>query len=541
MFLQYAPVSKIAVFLINVTGISLVLTIILANVKPLLKKLFVLMTILMFMWVDFAFLARLLGEGNTSLLSIKLAWSITPLLFVLVYSFINNFLEDIPRNRYLRIGLYLLGLSFIFIVNFSKHVISDIMFKDGVLVILYGKLVWFFFGTIALLSFINFFILISAYKVKKNNSDTKSRIKYLLVGLTIFFLANAIFNIIFPVFFSRFDLYELGDYSTIIFLSLIAYAIVRYNFFGVKVVATSFLVTFLGSFLLLDALIFSPTTIQKITKIFIFLFYIPFGLLLIKSVLREVKQREELQELTDKLKAMDEQKDTFISMAAHELRAPMTAIKGYVSMILEGDAGDITDKARGYLADTNAINDRLVRLVNNMLNVSRIEEGRMVYQVEIVNLAEVVRTVFSQFRPEAERKGLELSSDVPMEIKDRVEVDPDRIQEVIGNFLSNAVKYTNEGSVMVKLRQPSENIVRLEVVDTGPGISKEEQAKLFNKFYRAESTVGKTIGTGLGLYISRLLIEKFGGKIGIDSEVGKGSIFWFELPVKPVTVPTLKK
>jgi signal transduction histidine kinase len=128
-----------------------------------------------------------------------------------------------------------------------------------------------------------------------------------------------------------------------------------------------------------------------------------------------------------------------------------------------------------------------------------------------------------------------------MEIKDRVEVDPDRIQEVIGNFLSNAVKYTNEGSVMVKLRQPSENIVRLEVVDTGPGISKEEQAKLFNKFYRAESTVGKTIGTGLGLYISRLLIEKFGGKIGIDSEVGKGSIFWFELPVKPVTVPTLKK
>ncbi len=541
MFLQYAPVSKIAVFLINVTGISLVLTIILANVKPLLKKLFVLMTILMFMWVDFAFLARLLGEGNTSLLSIKLAWSITPLLFVLVYSFINNFLEDIPRNRYLRIGLYLLGLSFIFIVNFSKHVISDIMFKDGVLVILYGKLVWFFFGTIALLSFINFFILISAYKVKKNNSDTKSRIKYLLVGLTIFFLANAIFNIIFPVFFSRFDLYELGDYSTIIFLSLIAYAIVRYNFFGVKVVATSFLVTFLGSFLLLDALIFSPTTIQKITKIFIFLFYIPFGLLLIKSVLREVKQREELQELTDKLKAMDEQKDTFISMAAHELRAPMTAIKGYVSMILEGDAGDITDKARGYLADTNAINDRLVRLVNNMLNVSRIEEGRMVYQVEIVNLAEVVRTVFSQFRPEAERKGLELSSDVPMEIKDRVEVDPDRIQEVIGNFLSNAVKYTNEGSVMVKLRQPSENIVRLEVVDTGPGISKEEQAKLFNKFYRAESTVGKTIGTGLGLYISRLLIEKFGGKIGIDSEVGKGSIFWFELPVKPVTVSTLKK
>ena len=238
-----------------------------------------------------------------------------------------------------------------------------------------------------------------------------------------------------------------------------------------------------------------------------------------------------LQKVNEKLKALDAQKDEFISMAAHELRTPMTAIKGYVSMIIEGDTGDIPEKARGFLADANAINERLIRLVNNMLNVSRIEEGRMVYQEEEENLSSAVRTVFSQFRPEAERKGLELKLDVPASITDKVRVDPDRIQEVIGNLLSNAVKYTDKGSVVVRLVQPNANMVRFEVEDTGSGISKEEQEKLFRKFSRAESTVGKTTGTGLGLYISKALVEKMGGEIGlVKSAPGEGSVFRFALP-----------
>lgn len=245
--------------------------------------------------------------------------------------------------------------------------------------------------------------------------------------------------------------------------------------------------------------------------------------------LEEVKSK--LETVNEKLTTMDKQKDEFISMAAHELRAPMTAIKGYVSMVLEGDTGDIPEKARGFLADANNINDRLIRLVNNMLNVNRIEEGRMVYQIEKENLSNAVRAVYSQFVPEAERKGLDYKLDIPNEIKDKVKVDPDRVQEVVGNFISNAVKYTNSGSVKVRLSQSGKNRVRCEVVDTGPGISKEEQEKLFQKFHRVESNVGKTTGTGLGLYICKLLVERFNGRIGLESEAGKGSNFWFELPL----------
>ncbi len=238
-----------------------------------------------------------------------------------------------------------------------------------------------------------------------------------------------------------------------------------------------------------------------------------------------------LNTINQKLIDLDKQKDEFLSMAAHELRAPMTAIKGYVSMVLEGDTGEIPEKARGFLADTSNITDRLIRLVNNMLNVGRIEEGRMTYQEEEEHLAVPMRSVFNQFTPEAERKNLKYTIEIPNELKDKVLVDPDRIQEVVGNFISNSIKYTNDGFVKVVMSQPNPETVRVEVVDSGTGIAPEEQTNLFQKFHRVESNVGKTTGTGLGLYISKLLVEKFHGKIGINSELGKGSTFWFELPL----------
>ncbi len=259
-----------------------------------------------------------------------------------------------------------------------------------------------------------------------------------------------------------------------------------------------------------------------------------------RSVRNEIKQREKLQELTEKLQAMDKQKDEFINMAAHELRAPMTAIKGYISMIMDGDAGEISEKARGYLTDVTSVNDRLVRLVNNMLNVSRIEEGRLVYKTEVVPLSEIAQNVYTSFRFEAERKGLSIYLNVDEGVNDLVEVDPDKINEIIGNFVSNAVKYTETGSIEIKISQAAIDKIKLSVIDSGPGISKEEQDKLFQKFYRVQSTAGKTIGTGLGLYISKLLVEKFNGQMGLSSSVGKGSEFWFVLPVANAKAPDTK-
>jgi signal transduction histidine kinase len=278
--------------------------------------------------------------------------------------------------------------------------------------------------------------------------------------------------------------------------------------------------------------IFFYTLFEGLTfRVIVFFALIILSILVFQLLTAEEKRKEELSNFNKKLTEIGRQKDEFISMAAHELRAPLSAIKGYLSMVVEGDTGDIPEKTRGFLADANSINERLIRLVNNMLNVSRIEEGRMVYQWENESLSRVTRAVFAQFRAEAEREGLEYSLEIDSGMKDKIYVDPDRIYEVIGNLISNAVKYTNKGSVLVKLSQPSKTKVRFEVIDTGPGITDEEQGRLFKKFYRAESSVGKTIGTGLGLYISKLLVEKFGGRIGLESEIDKGSKFWFDLPL----------
>ena len=229
--------------------------------------------------------------------------------------------------------------------------------------------------------------------------------------------------------------------------------------------------------------------------------------------------------------SFDEQKEEFISLVAHEFRAPLTAIKGYLSMILEGDAGNVSDKARGYVADAMAVNERLVRLVNNMLNVSRIEKGKLAFQMENINLSRLARGALDNFRAEVDRKGLSISIDVPSHIEDLIYVDVDKVNEIVANLVSNAVKYTDSGFIKIKVENPKEDWVRLSVVDSGPGISKEEQKLLFRKFYRVESTAGKTVGSGLGLYICKLLVEKFEGKIGVDSDIDKGSTFWFEIPL----------
>ncbi|MBN1168630.1 HAMP domain-containing histidine kinase [Candidatus Woesebacteria bacterium] len=248
----------------------------------------------------------------------------------------------------------------------------------------------------------------------------------------------------------------------------------------------------------------------------------------LRKILKETK--DELRSVSDRLNTIDRQKDEFISMAAHELRAPTTAIKGYLSMMLNGDAGDISERVRGYLADAQATNDRLIRLVNNMINVSRIEEGKITYQIDDVKLSALAGAVYSDFKFEAERKKLGFSTEIQENVNDLVKVDPDRIREVVANMVSNAIKYTNEGFVKIKVLDSSGGMVRLEVVDSGPGISEEEQSKIFRKFYRVKSAVGKTIGTGLGLYISKLIIKSFDGEIGVDSRMGSGSTFWFELP-----------
>jgi len=250
----------------------------------------------------------------------------------------------------------------------------------------------------------------------------------------------------------------------------------------------------------------------------------------LKLKVEEATQR--LRQTNAKLKDIDKRKDEFISVAAHDLRAPLTAVKGYLSMIMDGDAGKLPKKAEEFIQGALEGAEREIRLVNNMLNVSRIEENRLVFEMANINLAEVVREGFSEFKLVAKEKGIKYELNIANDIDDLVNVDRDRIHEVIANLISNSIKYTDLGSIVLKLTNPRKGYILFTIQDSGRGLTDEEKDKLFTKFYRAQSSAGVTLGTGLGLYITKLLIEKFDGTIKVESELGKGSVFSFELPVK---------
>ena len=488
-----------------------------------------LMAILLIAWAATNYLALSPGSEETRLFWVRIVMFVTtplaPLIFLLASVFPEaNF--NIKKSLFLVI---LFSTLFTAAIALSPYTFTKLVnLPDGSFRLYPG---W---GIIAYA--INLMVLLSwglaklVQKYKKSNGLLRKQLGIFVYSIVISFSLMTLTNFIAVVVFKTISLTMLGPTFTLLIVAGISYAIIRHGLLDIKILATELFVVFLLLILFAKIVIFTSIG-ELIVDVVIFVSVLFFGILLIRSVIREVMQREKLQVLTERLKAVDKQKDEFVSMAAHELRAPMTAIKGYLSMVVEGDAGDIPEKARGFLADTAAINERLIRLVNNMLNVSRIEEGRMVYQIEQENLSSVVRAAFAQFRSETERKGLKFELIIPPEIKDRIEVDMDRIHEVVANLLSNAIKYTEKGKITVRLSQPNPGNVRFEVEDTGPGISKEEQGKLFQKFVRAESSIGKTTGTGLGLYICRLLIEEFYGRIGLISEEKKGSIFWFEIPL----------
>ncbi|KKQ17417.1 MAG: GAF sensor signal transduction histidine kinase [Berkelbacteria bacterium GW2011_GWA1_36_9] len=222
-------------------------------------------------------------------------------------------------------------------------------------------------------------------------------------------------------------------------------------------------------------------------------------------------------------------KEELISLSTHELRAPITAIKGYLDMILEGDTGGVSGETKETIEEVVVINQRLADLVDDLLNVNRIEQGRVKINFEAVDLSMLITQTVREYQSQAHKKNLIINFDdkaIP-----EVKADSKRLRQVLNNLISNAIKYTKQGSIDVSC-QKNENEIIGQVKDTGIGISKADQKRLFEKFYRVRNpeTIEIT-GTGLGLWITRKLLEMMNGKIWLESEEGKGTTFYFSLPV----------
>lgn len=233
-----------------------------------------------------------------------------------------------------------------------------------------------------------------------------------------------------------------------------------------------------------------------------------------------------------KAKAIEKIKTEFISLASHQLRTPLSAVKWFGEMLLDGNAGKLTKLQEDYVTKIFKSNEREIELVNSLLNVSRIESGKIVVTKKMVDLRELVENIINDIKINKIWMDKHLTYTLDKEIS-MVELDPDLIKHVYINILNNAASYTNgTGKISLKVYLKNGKVIS-EIKDEGIGIPKEEQDRVFDRFFRASNAMKKnTDGNGLGLYLSKAIIESSGGKIWFTSREGKGTTFVFSLPVK---------
>jgi signal transduction histidine kinase len=322
-----------------------------------------------------------------------------------------------------------------------------------------------------------------------------------------------------------------------IFVALVAYSIVRYKTFNVKLIGaqaiTAGLAISVASLLVLRT-IENVRVVAGITAVFVIIA----GYVLVRSVQREIEQRERIEKLAKdleaanaRLKELDKMKSEFLSIASHQLRAPITSVRGYAANLVDGSYGKVPE---GMMQPLHVIQESARLMVNSIedyLNISRIEQGRMKYEKSDFDLGKLARQVVEELQPVAAAKKLALT--YAGAGKADVNADMGKVKQVITNLIDNAIKYTPEGKIEVSVEAKGGKAVFM-TKDTGIGVEADEIGKLFSKFTRARGANDvNTSGTGLGLYVAKQLTEGNGGTIRVESDgEGKGSRFIVELPVK---------
>lgn len=332
---------------------------------------------------------------------------------------------------------------------------------------------------------------------------------------------------------------QYGLFGMPIFIGFLAYLIVKFNAFNIKLLGVQALT--IAQFVLIGSMLFfAKSEVNRFLTLLTMIITTGAGWFLVKSVQKEIDRKEELQTMSDRLaianqelKRLDNAKSEFISIASHQLRTPLTAIKGYTSLILEGSYGKIDNQIQDVINKVYSANNRLIELVENLLSISRLESGRMQYNYQLVQLADVVDEAMSMFAVVAKKRDINLEVLTPEMPLPLLSLDAGKIREVLSNLIDNALKYTEKGSVIVKMEQLGDEKVRLSIKDTGIGINKEDLEHIFLKFARSKETEKLYVGgTGLGLYVGRTFIEKHGGRLWAESAGhGHGSEFILELPI----------
>jgi len=559
------------------------------NRKKITGRLFFIFSIVIAMWLLFNMLNFISIDYGNVLLYDKLSIIgvfIPPIFFIFIYFFSSD-LESNDRNKK-KLVLFLLPLlPFVFFAT-TKYNVEGLTPPPDCETIA-GPLYWYSLGVTV------FYIIASLAlffrKLKTGTGIVKKQMKIILIGFVFFAVWALMTNVVFQ-FIGLSSASLLAPVGAIFLIASISYAIVEYQFLNIKVLLTQALV--LGLIVLAGSeLLFVENTINKILILITLAAVIGFGYMLIKSVKLEIKQREEveaanktiakknsqlevanaeiterkeqLQKMADslsisneqlkityaKLEELDRAKADFISLANHQLKHAPTTIKSFLGMFLDGDYGQVPDNQAAILKNINDANDRQIHLADDLLQIIKMESNKVQLDFQKQSIEDVCQGVYDNLSAAAKERSLKLSYEKPEQALPEVLFDKNKVFEAIFNFVDNAIKYTKEGGITVKAEvSPSSSykpqnsddadkkpiqgsVVRVVVSDTGSGISKEHLGQLFAKFSRKDTSNLNSGGTGLGLFLVKLMIEAHGGRTWAESDgEGKGSRFIMELPIE---------
>ncbi len=485
-------------------------------------------------------LCDLILWANESVDNVMFFWTllvlIEPLIFVGAYAFFVKFtgggvnlrMLDKTLISLLLIPTFITSILGLSVIGFD-YTTCDRNAWEGIGVY-YG-----YFVELFLLALVVLHTIVQLRRTDKNN-----RAKLLLTafGVSFLFLSFIGSNLI-ATYTDTYTISQLGHIAVPIFAVFIAFVTVKYESIEPRIVSIDMLTAALEVVLVSLFFVENPQYQLYVSAIAVLL-SIPLGILLVLSIRREVMSRREIQKLAvdlakanDRLEELDQQKSEFISIASHQLRTPLTAIRGYISLALEGSYGNIKGtEMEDLMNKMYTIDLRLSQLVEDLLNVSKIEAGKVQYNWESIALESIVKELYDMFMVLAQKKNLKLNIVLPKEALPMMRLDVNKIKELISNLIDNAIKYTEEGGVTIRIEK-DEAVARVVIQDTGIGISPENIEKLFGKFIRTEQTKKMDSGgSGLGLFVGKTFVEGHGGRVYAESEgEGRGSSFIVELPL----------
>lgn len=454
----------------------------------------------------------------------------------LMHHFSLLFTGQMGKQKKLLVLNYLLAFFFLF-SSVTKYFVDDLYYYwwgvHSQARILHTIFLGYFFVGTGL-----FFVNLWRYYRKLKERALRVQVSYVFLAFAIvIFIGGSAYLFAYGIDTK----FPFSYFSGLIFPVMLFYTVTRHHMLGLKVVLTEVFAGLTNSLVILQIFL-SVTPMEIFLRVIFAILIAILSILLVRSVNKEVERREEVSRLADsletanaKLQELDKQKTEFLSIASHQLRTPLTVLKGYVELMQDGAYGKIGRELRKILKNLDSNNEHLIKLVDDFLDISRIEQGRTKFVFKPADLNKVLASAVEELREKALKKGLKITRQPEVSLK-KFSFDEDKVRHVILNFVDNAVKYSDRGKITITTAKENGGVT-LRVKDQGIGFDKVDEVNFYQKFFRGDNV--KTIdvgGTGLGLYVCRKFVEAHQGRVWAKSRgLGQGSEFGFWVPLRQRT------